>query len=447
MPTAQSCWFANADWPIHTSSNLPPLPNIFTKSVQSVSRSSLSSHIQHQPQKEMPPSTRRQWKASEKRAIIVDYELRRANGESSRSIARTHGIQSTQLRRWVAKKTQLQGTPSSRKRVGRVGRVSSVQHLEEELISWVLELRESNIPIHYKQLVLKVSTLDHGFAHKSEKAQYEIIRRLCVSNELVLRRGTHVSQANPQEKRDEATDFVLSARSILQAPGVNKVHVLNMDQSPCFFSMHPGTTLHLSGDRTVAIASTSTSTVRITIAVGISASGDKLRSMIIFKGTPGGRIATREIPKFTRHEECSFKVQENAWMDKSLIVSWIDECLVPHLQQRAEGAPVYLLLDSYSGHWTEEVKEALNKIGVNTLKIPAGCTGLCQPVDVGIGKPLKDRIRQQWHSWLLNHFDPDASVLPTPSREQVSDWVLNALDEITPETIQNSWKKRDFNYF
>jgi transposase-like protein len=149
----------------------------------------------------MPKSTRRQWKASQKLAIVSDYEQRKANGESSRSIARRHGIQSIQLQGWVKKKAQLQSTLSSRKRVGRVGRLSSIHHLEEELMSWVFELRDNNIPVHYQQVMLKASTIDHEFAQKSVQAKYNVVRRVCRANELVLRRGTTVSQVNPQEKR------------------------------------------------------------------------------------------------------------------------------------------------------------------------------------------------------------------------------------------------------
>ena len=36
------------------------------------------------------------------------------------------------------------------------------------------------------------------------------------------------------------------------------------------------------------------------------------------------------------------------------------------------------------------VVEAVQELGVEVEHIPGGCTGLCQPVDVGVNKPFKN---------------------------------------------------------
>jgi len=38
----------------------------------------------------------------------------------------------------------------------------------------------------------------------------------------------------------------------------------------------------------------------------------------------------------------------------------------------------------------------INELGVEVQHTPGGCTGLCQPVDVGVAKPLKDKLKDQW---------------------------------------------------
>ena len=42
-----------------------------------------------------------------------------------------------------------------------------------------------------------------------------------------------------------------------------------------------------------------------------------------------------------------------------------------------------------------------NELGVKVQHIPGGCTGLFQPVDVGVSKPLKDKLRDLWESWMI----------------------------------------------
>jgi len=29
------------------------------------------------------------------------------------------------------------------------------------------------------------------------------------------------------------------------------------------------------------------------------------------------------------------------------------------------------------------------------------CTGLCQPVDIRVAKPLKEELRYKWESWMI----------------------------------------------
>jgi hypothetical protein len=78
------------------------------------------------------------------------------------------------------------------------------------------------------------------------------------------------------------------------------------------------------------------------------------------------------------------------------MLQWIDTCLVPYLEEKPADTPAaFLLLDHFSVHWTQNVQNRLRDSGLKCHKIPPGCTGLVQPIDVGIGKPFKDRLKRQ----------------------------------------------------
>ena len=49
------------------------------------------------------------------------------------------------------------------------------------------------------------------------------------------------------------------------------------------------------------------------------------------------------------------------------------------------------------------VVQRINALGVQIINIPPGCTCLCQPVDVGINKPFKNRVKEHWRNWLNIH--------------------------------------------
>ena len=202
------------------------------------------------------------------------------------------------------------------------------------------------------------------------------------------------SQTAPHEKQDEAEQFVIRTVPKVQGPHRHPDWVGNMDQTAVFFSMTPSTTLQEQGSRTVNVRTSSSSTMRLTLCVFITASGKIERPFIIFKAKPSGRIAR----EFTKDDSgypdtCTFAVQEKAWMNKELCIEWVKTCVKPWADRAPPGIIPYLFLDQFKCHLQEEVVTEIQNCGVEVEYIPGGCTGLCQPVDVGINKPLKNRVR------------------------------------------------------
>ena len=108
----------------------------------------------------------------------------------------------------------------------------------------------------------------------------------------------------------------------------NQDYILNMDQTPVFFSMAPNTTLNVRGAQTVNVRSLSSLTIRCTVAVTVTASGKMLPPMIIFKGKPGGRIE-REFDSYPTG--AVYMVQERAWMNEVCMMEWVQRVLSPYI--------------------------------------------------------------------------------------------------------------------
>ena len=71
---------------------------------------------------------------------------------------------------------------------------------------------------------------------------------------------------------------------------------------------------------------------------------------------------------------------------------------------------------------------------------------MAQPIDVGVGKPFKDRLREKWMDWAIE-LGEDIVDYPPPSRAQVVGWIDSSLAEITNESVRNSWRKGGMSYF
>lgn len=92
------------------------------------------------------------------------------------------------------------------------------------------------------------------------------------------------------------------------------------------------------------------------------------------------------------------------------------------------------------------VVNKIEDLGVQVEHIPGGMTGLCQPIDVGIGKPLKNRVRNLWEDWMIEQ-GGDTVEFTAPSRKVVADWVVSSLFELPEQIGRNSWRHSPFSYF
>lgn len=136
-------------------------------------------------------------------------------------------------------------------------------------------------------------------------------------------------------------------------------------------------------------------------------------------------------------------------MDETVMLDWIDLILAPYVAEAPAGIVPVLFLDSYRAHMMKSVVARVQALGVDVFHIPGGCTGLCQPVDVGFNKPLKTRMRSQWEEWMSTKWDDMAAtdVTPKPTREIVSEWVCGAFNNFPDGLVRNAWTKTGYAWF
>lgn len=115
---------------------------------------------------------------------------------------------------------------------------------------------------------------------------------------------------------------------------------------------------------------------------------------LIFTGmmTRGGRIRLDlENPTENGYPTgMEYSIQENRWMDENLMLQWISKIWKPISQDH----PIsMIILDSCTYHLTTAVMGEFAACNTEVAIIPAGYTSKLQPMDVGVNKPLKAKIR------------------------------------------------------
>ena len=123
---------------------------------------------------------------------------------------------------------------------------------------------------------------------------------------------------------------------------------MNMDQTPVYFSMNSKKTLAVKGNKTINICTSTSNTKRSTVPVTIFADGMLLPSVVVFKGTANGRIVKTEFATYPPNQQ--YHCQVAAWMDKTVMLAWVNRPLKAHVELALPNVIPLLILDSYRCH-------------------------------------------------------------------------------------------------
>ena len=323
------------------------------------------------------------------------------------------------------------------------GRLGQLAPFQDELLASVFEMRQQGLPVNTRTLRKEAARVSDEFKTKSTQAKissvYRFIKKVGLSNRV----STHVAQKDHRETEEESTHFLTLMRQ--KVSGMDPEDVLNMDQTPIPYSFPSSRTLEKKGAKTINVRTSTTDTKRATLAATVTASGKLLTPFLIFKGKTNGRIANRELQTYP--DECIYACQEKAWMDESMMNKWIDLVLIPWKNSRDPSITPLLILDAYRVHMMGSIVNRIQALGIEVQHIPAGCTYLCQPVDVGINRSIKKAMTEQWEEWMIHEGGVEGGIAKTPTRRQVVEWIVGSYHNISEQTAQNAWKKRGYQWF
>ena len=95
--------------------------------------------------------------------------------------------------------------------------------------------------------------------------------------------------------------------------------------------------------------------------------------------------------------------------------------------------PVYLLLDLYSVHRSEEIKQLAESLMIRLIFIPPGMTDQYQPLDRRVFGVLKQYMRLLWRREYMT--DPCQRF----SKRKAVQLLVPAWERISPQIIRSGW--------
>ncbi len=382
--------------------------------------------------------------------LMMAKRLRDKEGISLRKSAERVQVSADLLLKWEERfslgNNPIEALLKTKKKSIHPSPLGQLKPLKEALLKYIFEKRKQGIEISTLAIVVVASNLSTKFGKKNFIARCNAVKHFVKAHSLVYQMGTHLCQHKPEEVEAEASNYMHLIRTLLFGPHRDQRFILNMDQTLVFFLMSTKRTLEVVGKRTIHIRMSTNDTRRATVAVMIAGDGTVLPSMIIFKGKHNGRITRSEFTMYPAgHHYCC---QEAAWMDKRVMLAWVEKVLAPYVAMAPEDIIPLLILDSYRCHMMASVVSKIQELGVEVKHIPGRCTSLCQPVDVGFNKPFKSHIQKMWINWMIAEGVQEGTI-SSPTRHDVAVWVDEAMAKMKEkqQIIKNAWLKMGFEWF
>lgn len=307
--------------------------------------------------------------------------------------------------------------------------------MEENLASWVRSQRENNravstVAIKLKARLLATEMKLEDFRGGSANWIYKFMK----CNNLAVRIRTTVGQKLPQDweqKMDDFHEFVQKERDQLQ---LENCDVINMDEVPMSFDIPASRSVADKGVKTVAIDTTGHERTNFTVVLACSASGVKLKPMVIFKRAT--------MPRETLPGGVAVVCNKKGWMNCDVMQTWTDKCF-----RTRPGAffkqNCLLIFDAMAAHKEPNVHKYLNNAGAHLAVIPGGLTCKLQPLDVAVNHPFKALVREEWNRWMTSgkHTFTPAGWQRRATYVEVCNWVIRAWDKVKVSAIVNGFRK------
>lgn len=173
--------------------------------------------------------------------------------------------------------------------------------------------------------------------------------------------------------------------------------IFNCDETS--FCKDPSKTKIVGARGQACTRTTSTSgKENITVLLTISASGQKLPPLIIFKGK--NMWDQWSAPEGTGYPGTSYAVTSNGWMETTVFENYFTNVFLKALGSER---PVLLICDGHSTHVGLKVVELARAERVTILKLPPHSSHLLQPLDLCVMKSIKSVWDQHLSQWQRHH--------------------------------------------
>lgn len=204
--------------------------------------------------------------------------------------------------------------------------------------------------------------------------------------------------------------------------------IFNMDETNFHLVNMKHLTWAVTGSDSVSCYNQNDMKSSVTVIATVDREGGKHPLMLVGKGK--GQRSLTKYGNLVASGEVWATVSESGWTRESVMKDYLKR-----LSEYVGKRPCALLLDVYSAHRTQTIKELAQSLNIELVFIPPGCTDVCQPLDVAVFAVLKGYARAKWRKLYHEHGEERMSW------ETLTEHLVESWQEIRTSTILKGWQQ------
>ena len=215
----------------------------------------------------------------------------------------------------------------------------------------------------------------------------------------VKRKGTRTARKVPADFPAVKGEFLTKVTAAVTEHNIPPSVVVNCDQTGAKMVPVNKWTMAEQGSRQVDVVGLDDKR-EMTVLLGISASGQMLPPQLIYAGK-----TSRCHPSCNSPAGWNVTHSDNHWSNEATMLEYIDKVLVPFFAKEREHLSLpdtqcgLVIWDVFAAHRCPGVLKKLEDSKIKVVFVPAGCTGMLQPLDLTVNDPFKRQLKDQFGNW------------------------------------------------
>ncbi|KAK6320151.1 hypothetical protein J4Q44_G00092580 [Coregonus suidteri] len=312
----------------------------------------------------------------------------------NRAAAREFNINESMVRKWRKQEDDLRQVKKTKQSFR--GNKARWPQLEDKLEQWVVEQRAASRSVSTVTIRMKATALARDMTIDEFRGGPSWCFRFMKRRNLSIRTRTTVSQQLPKDYQEKLVTFRAYCKNKITEKKIRPEHITNMDEVPLTFDIPVNRTVEKTGTSTVSVRTTGNEKSSFTVVLACQANGQKLPPMIIFK--------RKTLPKENFPAGVVIKASPKGWMDEENMM-----------------------------------KQTNSELAV----IPGGLTKELQPLDIGVNRAFKARLRAAWEQWMTEgeHMFTKTGRQRRATYATICQWIVDAWADISVSTVVKAFTK------